>query len=288
MAKENTEKLSLLDQELDEASAKFLEESLNSWKEATAQQLMDEFEQVKQEKIEELEEENLSYREELKEEYAEKMLSALEELKESVRAEITASVLQNNPEIKILEQIKELVAPVINEDYRSNAYEDSILTLQTENEELKRQIELTEGAKTLATLVAGYDTPVRNLIVSLIKEGGPDEVTNQFYEILESLENVFNEKENDEESEEEPDGDEESEDDESEEEPEEDLGDGEEEGKEKKDAKKKKNKKDEEEEDPEKEESTEESYLNTGLDGLTEEVKKTNRLRDAIAGLARQ
>jgi hypothetical protein len=286
MAKENTDKLSLLDQELDEASAKFLEESLNSWKEATAQQLMDEFEQVKQEKIEELEEENLSYREELKEEYAEKMLSALEELKESVRAEITASVLQNNPEIKILEQIKELVAPVINEDYRSNAYEDSILTLQTENEELKRQIDLTEGAKTLATLVAGYDTPVRNLIVSLIKEGGPDEVTNQFYEILESLENVFNEKEDEnEEDEEDPDTDDTDEDDESEEDPddEEDLDDDD--GK--KGAKKKKDKKTDEEETDE-DESAEESYLDTGLEGLTEEVKKTNRLRDAIAGLARQ
>jgi hypothetical protein len=287
MAKENTEKLSLLDQELDEGSAKFLEESLNSWKEATAQQLMDEFEQVKQEKIEELEEENLSYREELKEEYAEKMLSALEELKESVRAEITASVLQNNPEIKILEQIKELVAPVINEDYRSNAYEDSILTLQTENEELKRQIELTEGAKTLATLVAGYDAPVRNLIVSLIKEDGPDGVTNQFYEILESLENVFNEKEEEKEGDEEDPEEDPGEDEEGGEEDPDETGEEEDPDEKKKKGAKKKNKKDEEEEDPE-EDPTEESYLDTGLEGLTEEVKKTNRLRDAIAGLARQ
>lgn len=287
MADKENSKLSLLDQELDESSAKFLEESLNSWKEATAQQLMDEFEQVKQEKIEELEEENLAYREELKEEYAEKMLSALEELKESVRAEITASVLQNNPEIKILEQIKELVAPVINEDYRSNAYEDSILTLQAENEELKHQIDLTEGAKTLATLVAGYDAPVRNLIVSLIKEGGPEEVTNQFYEILESLENVFNEKE----EKEDPDEEDPTEDPDGEEDPdldgEDPDGEEDEEGK-KKGKKEKKDTKKKDEEEGSDEDPTEESYLDTGLDGLTEEVKKTNSLKNIISGLARQ
>jgi len=272
-AKENEDKLSLLEQELDEASASFLEESLNAWKEATANSLMEEFEQVKAEKLEELEEENLAYREELKQEYADKLLEALEELKESVRAEITASILQNNPEIKILEQIKEVIAPVIQEDYREGIYEDSILTLQAENEQLKRQIELTEGAKTLASLVAGYDAPVRNLIVSLIKEGSPDEVSNQFYEILESLENTFGE------------GDEEDD----------DEGDEEEGGSKKKGKKKDGSDDDAEDDDDDEDDDADdddedigesESYLDLGIDGLTEETKGTNKLREAIKDLS--
>jgi len=267
----DNEKLSLLEQELDEASAKYLEESLTSWKEATANSLMEEFEVVKQERLEQLEEENLAYREELKQEYADKLIEALEELKESVRAEITASVLQNNPEIKILEQIKEIIAPVIQEDYRESVYEDSILTLQTENEQLKRQIELTEGAKTLASLVAPYDTPVRNLIVSLVKEGSSDEVTNQFYEIFDALQESYGKDEDDDEDDKDDDEDEkkgkkkEDEDDDDEDEDE-----------------------DGEDDDDEDEDGIEEgdSYLDLGTDGLTEETRVKNKLRDTIKGLS--
>lgn len=264
----DNEKLSLLNEELDAPSAQYLEESLNSWKEATANQLMEEFETIKQERLEQLEEENLAYREELKQEYADKLIEALEELKESVRAEITASVLQNNPEIKILEQIKEIIAPVIQEDYRENVYEDSIQTLHAENEQLRRQIELTEGAKTLASLVAPYDTSVRNLIVSLIKEGGPDEVTNQFYEVFEALQENFNVNEEDED---EPEDDEE------------------EEGKK---GKKKEDEDDDEDDDEDEGDDDEDdieegdSYLDLGLDGLTEETKNNNKLRDAIKVLS--
>ena len=188
-----TAKLNLLDEELDEASQKYIQESLEAWKESVTNQLVEQMEQEKQAKIEELEEENMAYREQLKEEFTEKMLDGLNELKESVRAEVTAEFIKNNPELKIFEQIKEIVAPVVSENYRDNAYEDTILKLSEEVETLRREQELQEGAKTLASLLAPYSEKTQKLMLSLVKEGSPDEVTEQFYNIYESLSGIFEE-----------------------------------------------------------------------------------------------
>lgn len=198
-------KLNLLDEELDEESQKYIQESLETWKESMTNQLVQEMEQVKQAKIEELEEANIAYREQLKEEFTEKMLDALDELKESIRADVTAEVIKNNPELKILEQVKELVAPLLGEEYRDSTYEDTIFKLSEENEQLKREHEINEGAKTLAALLAPYSEKTQKLVVSLIKEGSPEEVTEQFYNIFESLSNVFEAEEKDDEAEDEND-----------------------------------------------------------------------------------
>lgn len=187
----DTAKLNLLDEELDEASQKYIQESLEAWKESVTNQLVEQMEREKQAKIEELEEENAAYREQLKEEFTEKMLDGLNELKESIRAEVTAEVIKNNPELKIFEQVKEIVAPLVSENYRDNAYEDTISKLSEEVETLRREQEIQEGAKTLASLLAPYSEKTQKLILSLIKEGSPDEVTEQFYNIYESLANVF-------------------------------------------------------------------------------------------------
>src|SRR5574344_109547 len=150
-------KLNLLDTDLDEQSQKYIQETLESWKESVTNQLMEEVEQIKAEKLEELEEENQAYKEELKSEYADKMIEGLQELKESVKADVTASVVKENPEIKVLEQIKQIIAPLISEDYRDNTYEDTIAKLSEENDQLKREQEISEGAKTLANLLAPYN-----------------------------------------------------------------------------------------------------------------------------------
>ena len=186
-----TAKLNLLDEELDEASQKYIQESLEAWKESVTNQLVEQMEHEKQAKIEELEEENVAYREQLREEFTEKMLDGLNELKESIRAEVTAEVIKNNPELKIFEQVKEIVAPLVSENYRDNAYEDTITKLSEEVETLRREQEIQEGAKTLASLLAPYSDKTQRLILSLIKEGSPDEVTEQFYNIYDSLSNVF-------------------------------------------------------------------------------------------------
>lgn len=194
-------KLNLLDEELDAESQKYIQESLDNWKESVVNNLIQEMEEVKQAKIEELEEQNLAYRAELKEEFTEKMLANLEELKESIRAEVTAEVIRNNPELKILEQVKELVAPLLGEEYRNSTYEDAIFKLSQENEQLKREQEINEGAKTLANLLAPYSENVQKIVVSLIKEGSPEEVTEQFLSIYDSLSNIFEAEKKDDEDE---------------------------------------------------------------------------------------
>ena len=256
MAEEN--KLNLLDEELDEASQKYIQEALESWKEATTNQLMEQMEQVKQAKIEELEEQNIAYREQLKEEFTEKMLEGLEELKESIRADVTAEVIKSNPELKSLEQVKELVAPLLSEEYRDSTYDDTILRLSEENAQLRREHEIEEGAKTLATLLAPYSEKTQKVVVSLIKEGNPEEVTEQFYNILETLSSVFEEKEDEDESEYDED---EKEDDESDKESEDDED-------EKEDDESDKEPEDDEDEKEVKESFEDDSYIMEGYEGI--------------------
>lgn len=244
---DKTKKLSLLNEELDDASAKYITESIQNWKESVMAQLQEEVERAKADKLEELEEANLRYREELAEEYSDKFTTALAELKESVKADATASVLKNNPELKILEQIKDLVAPLLNEDFRENTYSDTIARLAEENEALKRNQEILEGAQTLTELLSGYSEKTQKLVLSLIKEGNSEEVTEQFYNIMESLQEVFGEEEDDEEETDDKKKDEDEDEDEEDDD------------------------NDEDDEDDEEDEDLEESYIYEGYDGEDEE-----------------
>ena len=179
---ENT--INLLDNSLDEASQKYIQEALENWKESVSNQLIEQMEEVKAAKIEELEEENQKYREQLREEYADKMMAGLSDLKEKMKAEITAKVVKDNPELKILEQIKEAVAPLLNEEYRDVTYSNSLAALSEEVEELRREKALAEGKETLTDLLAPYSDKTKRMVSALIKEGTSDEVTENFYNSL--------------------------------------------------------------------------------------------------------
>lgn len=194
---DKSKKLSLLNEELDEESATYIQESIENWKESVMAQLQEEVERAKADKLEELEELNLRYREELAEEYSDKLTTALAELRESVKADATASVLKNNPELKILEQIKDLVAPLLDESFRENSYSDTIAQLAEENAALRREQEIMEGAQTVAELLAPYGEKTQKFVLSMIKEGSPEEVTEQFYNIMESLQDIFEEEDDD-------------------------------------------------------------------------------------------
>ena len=260
----------ILDKDLTPEEEQVLRKSLETWKEETYASLMEEVNSAKEAKIEELEEANISYREELKEEYANKLITALHEMRDELKAEVMAEMVENNPELQILEKIKELVAPVISEDYYENTYAETIVSLKKQVEELEEERNLEEGARTLANLIAPYSDKTQKLILALIKEGGPEEVTEQFYTIIENLEAVYAEENEDEE-------------DEDEDEEEEDKKDK------KKKSKKSKKEDDEEEKDEDKEEDEDEmkaeSFIEKGLSGLTEEVEKGNKLRNAIKGM---
>lgn len=278
---ENNNSNNILEMDLDETSAKYLQESLDSWKETVMSQLLEEVEALKQSTIDELEEENIAYKQSLKEEFADKMIVALSEMREEMKAEVIAETVQNNPEIKVLEKIKEIMAPVIAEGYREKEYGDSIAVLKARIDQLEEEKNIAEGARTLASLIAPLSETTQNLVLSLIREGSPEEVEEQFYNILESLDSVFGEAEKKDDEDEEDDADEEddSEDDDDDEEDDSDEEDDDEEDDEKEGKKGKKAKKEEDDE------VKAESYIHTGTSGLNEEVvEKKNTTKNTILG----
>lgn len=183
MAEEN-----ILEMDLAPEQEELLREALEGWKEEVYANILEEVEVLKEQKIEELEEANIEYREDLKKEMADKFVIALKELREEVKAEAVAEVLSSNPELQIFESIKELIAPTLNEDFIGNIYAEEIQTLHEENLALKEEFELEEGARTLADLISPYSEQTQNILLAVIKEGGPEEVTEQFYNLIESME----------------------------------------------------------------------------------------------------
>ena len=272
---ENT--INLLDNSLDEASQKYIQEALENWKESVSNQLIEQMEEVKAAKIEELEEENQKYREQLREEYADKMMAGLSDLKEKMKAEITAKVVKDNPELKILEQIKEAVAPLLNEEYRDVTYSNSLAALSEEVEELRREKALAEGKETLTDLLAPYSDKTKRMVSALIKEGTSDEVTENFYNLVENLPELFEEEDKDEDDDEEDYEDDDQNDDESK-----DDEDGDE------DDKKKKGKKTEEDDEDKvnSESVNDDSYITEGLQGAEETKTEENAFKKMLKAYA--
>lgn len=278
---ENT--INLLDNSLDEASQKYIQEALENWKESVSNQLIEQMEEVKAAKIEELEEENQKYREQLREEYADKMMAGLSDLKEKMKAEITAKVVKDNPELKILEQIKEAVAPLLNEEYRDVTYSNSLAALSEEVEELRREKALAEGKETLTDLLAPYSDKTKRMVSALIKEGTSDEVTENFYNLVENLPDLFEEENKDED---EDDDDEDYEDDDQNDDENKDDEDGEDDDEE--DDKKKKGKKSEEDDEDKvnSESVNDDSYITEGLQGAEGTKTEENAFKKMLKAYA--
>lgn len=278
---ENT--INLLDNSLDEASQKYIQEALENWKESVSNQLIEQMEEVKAAKIEELEEENQKYREQLREEYADKMMAGLSDLKEKMKAEITAKVVKDNPELKILEQIKEAVAPLLNEEYRDVTYSNSLAALSEEVEELRREKALAEGKETLTDLLAPYSDKTKRMVSALIKEGTSDEVTENFYNLVENLPELFEEENKDEDDDEEDYEDDDQNDDENKD----DDEDGEDDDEEDDDKKKKGKKSEEDDEDKVNSESVnDDSYITEGLQGAEETKTEENAFKKMLKAYA--
>lgn len=256
----------ILNMELSPEDEALLRESLTTWKESVYAGLLEEVEELKAQKIEELEDANREYQAELKEEFANKMVTALDEMRTELRSEVLSEMVSSNPELQILEKVKELIAPTLNEEYYGNVFAEEIQALREENDNLKREVELEEGATALAELIAPYSEKTQNIILAMIKEGNAEEVTEQFYELIESLGEITEEDEEEESDEEEDDFDENGE----------DIDDEDDE-------------EDDEEEDEDVDESADEdddSYISEGEEG-SEPTKKMNSFLSEIAGLAK-
>lgn len=288
----------ILDMDLSPEDEKMLRESLEAWKEETYIHLEEETNKKLEEKLEELEVANVEFREQLKEEFADKLVGALDEMRDEIRTEVVSEMVKSNPEIKILEQIKELVAPTLNEEYFQNVYAEELIALKEENDNLKERISLEEGAKALAELVAPYEKKTQNVIISLIRPGDAESITEQFYEIIENLEAIYEEDEEDEDEDEEDENEDEGEDEgekpvkpkksdfEEDDEYEEAMKDYEKALK--KWEKEQEDKKDEKDDESEDEGETSESTIDKGVLGLDEDFAEEapkNDLKDRIKNL---
>lgn len=255
----------ILNMELSEQDEALLRESLTTWKESVYANLVEEVEELKAQKIEELEEANREYQAELKEEFAGKMVKALDEMRTELRSEVLSEMVSSNPELQILEKVKELIAPTLNEEYYGNIFAEEIQALREENESLKRDAELDEGAQALAELIAPYSDKTQNIILAMIKEGNAEEVTEQFYELIESLGEITEDDEVEDEDDEVEDEDDYDEDGE-------DIDDDEE---------------DEEEDEVDESYDDDDSYISEGEEGGEESPKKMNSFLSEIAALGK-
>jgi len=254
--------MNILEMDLSEKDTELLTKSLENWKEEVYSNLLEEVEELKESKIEELEEANLAYREEVKAEYADKLIEAINEMRDDLRAEVVSELVDSNPELKILEKVKEVVAPLLNEDFVGNIYAEEIMNLKEEVEYLREEKELEEGATALAELLSPLSEQTQNLILAVIKEGNEEEVTEQFYNIIESL-NILDEDDDD-------DDDDDEDDDE--------------------DDKKKKKKKDDDDEDEDDEDEDDEEETDEEFDPYTDEdeevaIVNENALKNRMKNL---
>ena len=264
----------ILHMELSTEDEALLRESLSTWKEEVYATLLEEVEELKSAKIEELEEANREYQSEVKEEFAQKMVDALSEMRSEIRSEVLVEMVNSNPELQILEKVKELVAPTLNEEYFGNIYAEEIQTLREENDSLMADAAIEEGAETLAHLIAPYSEKTQSIILAMVKEGNSEEVTEQFYELIESLKTVENDEDLDEEDEDEEDEDYEDDDDSEDDDEEEDDDEDEEE--------------DDVDEDINGDGDGDGPYINEEETGEEEEIapKKINSILSEIAGIS--
>lgn len=177
----------ILNLELSEEVAGKLAEALTAWKEDYAATIEETNNEVLEAKIQELEEMNEMWREGVAEEYSDKLIDALNEMRGEVKANVLAEYVETDPTYKVMEEIKRLVAPSINEEYIGNVYGKELVTLREQVRTFQEEKLLAEGARVKAELLESYSEKLRPLLSTLIGEGTAEEVENKFFEIIESI-----------------------------------------------------------------------------------------------------
>lgn len=177
----------ILDMEISEETASHLTEALVAWKEEYAATLEERNSEVLEEKIQELEELNERWREEMAEEYSDRYISALSEMRDEVKANVLAEYVDTDPTHRVMEEIKRLVAPTIDEEYTKNVYLEELLSLRDQVDSYEKEKQLKEGAETLEELIEGYDDKVKPLLRELLGEGTAEEVEEKFYKLVSVL-----------------------------------------------------------------------------------------------------
>lgn len=177
--------MDFLDMELSPEDQKGLSKILTEWKEKELDKMKKALEETKEAELQEIEEALISYKEELDNEYTDKLNAIVEGIKPQIKKQIITEMSDNNPDMMVLGKIKELVYPLINES--GKAYVDEVATLRKELNDIKAKSALEEGESKKAKLLEGYSEKTKNILSKLIGEGTAIEITEKFYELVESF-----------------------------------------------------------------------------------------------------
>lgn len=177
----------ILQMEISEEVASQLTEALVAWKEEYASMLEEKNNEVIESKIQELEEINEKWREEMAEEYSDKLISALSEMREEVKANVLSEFVDTDPTHRVMEEIKKLVAPTINEEYTKNVYLEELLSLRNQVKDYENKIKLEEGRKVREELIESYPDRLKPLLREFVGEGSAEEVEENFYKLVKSI-----------------------------------------------------------------------------------------------------
>jgi vacuolar-type H+-ATPase subunit B/Vma2 len=182
--------MKFLDIELTPEDQKELSQILKEWKDAELKKMTESLELLKQEEVKKIEESLVEYKEELEETYIDQVNTIIESLKPQIKKQVLTEMTDNNPNVIIMEKIKELVYPLLNES--GKAYTNEISLLKKELEDVKKQNELKEGAEKKAQLLANYSPKTKILLDKMIGEGSKMQITEKFYEIIEAFQDNGN------------------------------------------------------------------------------------------------
>jgi hypothetical protein len=179
--------MKFMDINLSPEDEKELNEFLNEWKKKELEKMAKALEENKKEEIKKVEEVLVDYKKELEEEYIDKVNVIIESIKPQLRKQILTEMNETNPDMLVMEKIKELIHPLLNES--GKAYTNEINLLKKELDAFKRKEELTEGAKKKEELLSNYTDKTKNLIGKLMGEGSAIEMAEKYYEIVDYLQN---------------------------------------------------------------------------------------------------
>lgn len=181
--------MTLKDINLTEDQRKELQDKLDAWKAAERKQmeedLTEKYEQMEAELKEEYEDLVEEIKGNMKKVYTKRFMNALKEMYEEIKAEVMVEAL-NSPESKVLDEVKALVYPLINES-TAKRHRNEFQKLAEMYENNLEELELLKGANKKAQLLESLSPDVRKVVNKLLGEGNEEEIVEKFAAIKSAL-----------------------------------------------------------------------------------------------------
>jgi hypothetical protein len=166
-----------------------LKDKLDAWrlqeKKKIEEELTEKYEQEEARLKEEYEELVEEIKDNMKKVYTKRFTKALKEMHSEIRAEILVEQ-QNSSELKVLDEVKALIYPFINEPTarRHKAEFEKLSEMYTES---LADLSLLKGANKKAALLESLSPEVRKVVTKLLGEGNEVQIVEKFSAIKEAL-----------------------------------------------------------------------------------------------------